>query len=190
MQTTNLKHLIYCLIVGSAIYGGAGTNIAKALSSTTTQTITITVPPIRALYVDEEETIAAIFSNIPVIADEKLQVFKDGAEIPVSDEIRCQYKKLLPTVNWSKLGWVYQRLDSETELLKRTQLEKETAGEIYSDLERAVYKEIAKEISACPERIFGKEQELSSSPHKVNYVVRATVYDTDEGLTGISVEFL
>ena len=115
-----------------AICGGANTNIAEAASSTARQTVTITIPSIRAIYVDEEETIVAIFSNVPAIANEKLQVFKGRVEIAVSDQIGHQYKKLLPIVDWSRIGWVYQRLDSETKSVKRAwsgknRLEKLTA---------------------------------------------------------------
>ena len=124
MKTSNSKYLIYALTAGLAICGGANTNIAEAASSTARQTVTITVPPIRALYVDEEETIVAIFSNVPAIANEKLQVFKGRVEIAVSDQVEHQYKKLLPIVDWSSIGWVYQQRDSETKSVKRAGLGK------------------------------------------------------------------
>ncbi len=138
MKTPNSKYLIYILIAGLVTYSGADTNTANAGSSIARQTVTITIPPIRALYVDKEETIVAIFSNAPAIANEKLQAFKGGVEIAVSDQIRRQYKKLLPIVDWSRIGWVYQRLDSETKSVKRAWSGEKPAGETDSDLEKAV----------------------------------------------------
>ena len=177
-----------------AICGGANTNIAEAASSTARQTVTITIPSIRAIYVDEEETIVAIFSNVPAIANEKLQVFKGRVEIAVSDQIGHQYKKLLPIVDWSRIGWVYQRLDSETKSVKPAWSWEKPAGETDSDLEKAVYKQITKEPGVWPEQIFARRQGLLNSsllpaPRKADYAIRLTIYD-DDGLTGISVKYL
>jgi hypothetical protein len=215
VQATNSKYLMCGLIAGLIICSSAGTNIANAVSGIVTQTVTITVPPIRALYVDEGETIVAIFSNTQTIADEKLQVFsvrspqdKDGLEITVSDEIRCQYEKLLPRVNWSRIGWVYQSQDSETELLKTTLPAEEPSETVHSNLENGsalltiegVHSRIAREVSICSvlgtpygEAISGEQQQLNSpplSPRKGNYIIKATIYDVEEGLPGVSVEYL
>ncbi len=194
MKTTNSKYLIYALTAGLALCGGANTNIAEAASSTARQTVTITIPSIRALYVDKEETIIAIFSNVGAIANEKLQAFKGGVEIAVSDQIRRQYKKLLPIVDWSRIGWVYQRLDSETKSVKPAWSWEKPAGETDSDLEKAVYKQITKEPGVWPEQIFARRQGLLNSsllpaPRKADYAIRLTIYD-DDGLTGISVKYL
>jgi len=188
----NLKYLIYAVVSGLVILGGLDTNAAKAVSATASQKVIITVPPMRVLYVDEEYAIISILNNTAVIADNKLQAFKGGAEIAVSTEIRSQYEKLLPTVDWSRIGWVYQRTSVGLNLHEIKQVEKQTNGEIEAGLETVVCAEIAKEIVNGCENIFDRISKLNAPPlppHKGDCLIRATVYDA-EGLTEASVGYL
>jgi len=107
MRNANLKSVIYSLIAVLVICNCINPQAANASGNKATQKVTVTVPPIRALYIDDGKTIIAVFSNVPSIADEKLQVFATGLPAMLTDEILVQYKKLQPRVDWSKIGWVY-----------------------------------------------------------------------------------
>lgn len=188
----NPKYLICTLIAGLMILSGSDTNIAKAASAKANQTITITVPPMRILYVDEENRIVSILSNIPVIADEKLRAFKAGVEITVSSEIRSQYEKLLSIVDWSKIGWVYQQTNLEVELFEMAEPVKQADSKVDACLEKTVSEQIVGEVAISCENVFGSVPKLNTlplPPHKGNYCLRATVYDA-EALTEVSAEYL
>jgi len=101
------KFVIYSLIAILAICNCINPQTANASRNTAAQRVTITIPPIRALYIDENKTIIAVFSNVPTISEGKLQVFANGSPAALTDEILTQYKKLQPKVNWNKVGWVY-----------------------------------------------------------------------------------
>ncbi len=103
----DLKFVVYSLTAILAICNCINPQTANASGNTAKQRVTITIPPIRALYIDGSETIIAVFSNVPSIADEKLQVFANGSPAVLTDKILTQYKELQPRVNWNKIGWVY-----------------------------------------------------------------------------------
>jgi len=84
-----------------------------AESSTATQRVTVTIPPSRAVYLNQENQIVAAFSNVADIEETGLQVFRNGCEIKADDEILKKYHKLLPEVNWNKIGWVYIKLNPD-----------------------------------------------------------------------------
>ena len=194
MQTANSKYVICILTAGLilAVFAGADTNIVRAVTGTARQTVTITVPPIRALYVDGQEAIVAVFNNTPVIAAEKLQVFKSGAEIPLSDEIKRRYEKLLPRVDWNRIGWIYHPMDSQTQLSEEATQQEKQLGELNTSLEKIIYSEVVGAAAVSPELIFEVQQELNTSPQSPlmgNCIIRATVYDVEEGLVGISIGY-
>lgn len=192
MQNTNLKYLT-CLLIAAfttAVYISSDTNTATA-GDTARQVVTITIPPIRALYIDEEETIVAIFSNVQVIADEKLQAFKSGTEIAVSDEIIAQYKELLPRIDWSKIGWIYPQAKPDQKAAIKIQL-KEKSEETYSHLKEDFYSNSIIKAKISNEEIFENVSKLNSFPrpsHKENYNIRVTVLDGEEDLSKVSVEY-
>jgi len=112
MRTADLRCVIYSSIAILAIWNCINPQTANASGNTATQRVTVTIPPIRALYIDENKTITAIFSNVPNITEEKLQVFANGAPAMITDEILAQYRDLQPKVNWKKIGWVYKEKKS------------------------------------------------------------------------------
>jgi len=103
----DLKFVIYSSLAILAICNCINPQTANASGNTATQRVTITIPPMRALYIDGNKTIIAIFSNVPTIAEEKLQVFANGSPAMITEKIFTQYKELQPKVNWNKVGWVY-----------------------------------------------------------------------------------
>jgi len=185
MKIVTLRYLTCFLIISLAICSVTGTKIAEAASSTTTQTVTITFPPIRALYLDKSERIVAIFSNTPTMTEERLQAFKCGVEIPISDKIIYQYKELLPIADWSKTGWVYQQWNPKPELPEEKWPEEKPAWGTSGHSEEVICKDITIEFDVCEEEALDEIQELKSSPpsppspHKGNYVIRTTFYDVD-----------
>ena len=86
-----------------------------AETATATQRITVTMPPIRAIYLNHENQIIAALSNIANIEETKLQVFKAGCEIKAEDDILKKYHKLLPKVDWNKIGWVYMKNNTDNQ---------------------------------------------------------------------------
>ena len=109
MEFFRLKYLVYGLAVVVMVLAVVDTGISKASSSSAKQTVTITIPPIRALYINDNDVIIAIFSNTSFIAKERVQVFEGGVERVVNDNIRRKYEELEPKIDWSRIGWVYWR---------------------------------------------------------------------------------
>jgi hypothetical protein len=103
----DLKFVVYSLIVILVICNCINPQAADASGNTARQKVTVTVLPIRALYIDDNNTIIAIFSNVPTITEEKLQVFANGLPTALTDKILAQYKMLQARVDWRKVGWVY-----------------------------------------------------------------------------------
>jgi hypothetical protein len=189
------RYSISILTASLILTAGLNANLVKASSNIVSQTVNITFPPMRVLYIDAENTIISILSNTPKIADEKVRAFKNGAEIAVSDEIRFQYEKLLPIVDWCNVGWVYERMDPKIEHFETMPLEIETAaeGEITGNSENAVHKVNLGETFISSEDIFDGSTKLNAlplPPHKVNYVIRATIHDTEDDSTEVSIEYL
>lgn len=186
-----LKHiytLLICLVMSCAL----GTNISKAADGTATQTVTITVPPMRILYLDEQNTIVSILSNTPAISDKKLQAFKAGAEVSLSNEIRAQYEKLLPIVNWIRIGWVYQQANLEVQLPDMAQLAKKADDETETSPGEFICADKAGETIIIYESVFDKASKMNTfplPPHKDNHIIRATMYEAED-LTEISTEYL
>jgi len=108
MLNKNIKAILIS-IFSSALLA----SYTHAESSTATQRITVTIPPIRAVYLNQENQIVAAFSNVADIEETRLQVFRNGCEIKADDEILKKYNKLLPQVNWNKVGWVYMNLNPD-----------------------------------------------------------------------------
>ncbi|MHC4271715.1 MAG: hypothetical protein ACYST2_05325 [Planctomycetota bacterium] len=91
------------------------TGYTLASDSKTSQSVKITVPPIRAVYLDNQDRIIGVFSNVQVIDDGRLQVFQNGLEIAVSEKTLEHYRKMESTVDWSGIGWVYLQIDPKAE---------------------------------------------------------------------------
>ncbi|MHC4264779.1 MAG: hypothetical protein ACYSUK_02475 [Planctomycetota bacterium] len=87
------------------------TQLSVAASSSTKQGVTIKVPQIRAVYLDQQDKIIAVFSNVSDISEHNLQAFKGGVQIAVDEEILRQYRILLPRIDVSKIGWIYLQID-------------------------------------------------------------------------------
>lgn len=187
-----LKHIVYIPLTSLVTLCGLAANTSKAADAKASQTITITVPPMRILYLDEQNRIVSILSNTPAISDKELQAFKAGAEITVSNEIRAQYEKLLPIVDWSRIGWVYQRANFEVQLPETAQPAKKADDEIEASLCESIRADEAGETIIIYESVFDRASKMNTfplPPHKDNHIIRATVYDA-EGLTEISTEYL
>jgi len=103
----DLKFVVYISLAILAICNCINPQTANASGNTATQRVSVTIPPMRALYIDGNKTIIAIFSNVPTISEEKLQVFANGSPAMITEKILTQYKELQPKVNWNKVGWVY-----------------------------------------------------------------------------------
>lgn len=108
------KIVVIYLILASLL---AARTCAK--SSKATQHITITVPAVRALYLDQNDQIIAVLSNVQSIEKSKLKVFRAGSEIKPTAEILKRYEKLLHEIDWSKIGWIY--LEKENKKNRNTE---------------------------------------------------------------------
>jgi len=108
MLNKNIKAILISIFSSALLVG-----YTHAESSTATQRITVTIPPIRAIYLNQENQIIAAFSNVPSIEETRLQVFRNGSGIKADDEIFKKYHKLLPEINWNKIGWVYIKLNQD-----------------------------------------------------------------------------
>ncbi|MHC4187446.1 MAG: hypothetical protein ACYSRQ_04555, partial [Planctomycetota bacterium] len=87
------------------------TGYTLASDSKASRAVKIAVPPMRAVYLDNQDRIIGVFSNVQVIDDGRLQVFQNGLEIAVSDKALEHYRKMESTVDWSRIGWVYLEID-------------------------------------------------------------------------------
>ncbi len=85
--------------------------IDQLTSSSGSVTVVARILPSRLIVVDDEDKIIEIWSNTPG-ADYTLRAregYVDGSEHPLTEGIKSQYNKLLPTIDWSKKGLVYSR---------------------------------------------------------------------------------
>ncbi len=72
--------------------------------------MTLVVVPSREIMVDKNLKIISVVSNTPT--DVLPRVFlenEDGPELPFSDSIKNQYQSLKPSLNFLKIGYVYER---------------------------------------------------------------------------------
>jgi hypothetical protein len=119
-ENFNKTSLLFILIVLLV------TGYALAAESRTSQAVTIKIPQIRAVYLDNQDRIIGVFSNVRVIDDNRLQAFQNGLEIAVSEKILEQYRMMEPTVDWSKIGWVYLQIGLNAETKNQPKTEKTT----------------------------------------------------------------
>jgi len=187
MKIKKLKYMAsaFALIASLGVYSGLTTASIANAGNTATQTIIISVAPIRALYLDSQNNITHILNNTPTIAEERLQVFKGGVEIPMSDEIRQQYNSLLSTVDWNKCG-VYK---PETNYNQELDAEQSSFTE-ENNSEKMVADAISNKIICPIDKIHDAVSKLNLQPDKEDYIIRTTVYENPEGTTDISVEYL
>jgi hypothetical protein len=128
-------------------------HVSEAASSSTTQTITITIPAIRAIYLDHQDRIIGVFSNVPVIDEQKLQAFKSGVQTVVTEETLEQYRELKPHLDWSKIGWIYLQTnpDTKTEDQQKT---KQSISEEKLKAQETVFEEILRQITIWSDCVY------------------------------------
>jgi len=89
----------------------SGTQFINAASRSTTQTVKVSVSPMRAVYLDRNDNIIAVLSNDSDIPEQHLKAFKGGVQTAVDEEVLRQYRGLAPELDFSQVGWAYLNID-------------------------------------------------------------------------------
>ena len=169
--------------------GTAGMNIVYSDSASTSHQVVITISPIRALYLDEQDNITQIYNNTPTITNDELQIFKNGVEISMTSEVRKQYNELLSTLNWNEPG-VYQ-INLESEKIDNPSEENysnlEKMRENLSDLEKMLADEISSEIILPLDKIYDAVSKVDLPANGKDYIIMTTVNGDSDGSNDISI---
>lgn len=188
MKPKNLKYLVGVLTTALGLYTGPINTNKVYAENTASIKVMYEVLPIRALYVDKQDNITKILSNCPTISDERLQVFKNGIETQMNDKIKENYHKLLPTIDWN-IPKVHQ-IKPEPKLLQNNPPKEREVGEVYSNLEKAVFNNIKKTVDkeknmSSSEEIWDKVKKLNLPQDKKEYQIRVTICEDN-----ISIEHI
>ncbi len=99
-------------------------NLANvSAQSSASQSVTINIPPIRALYVNGKNQIFGIQSWLrngeEPFPESEIEVYRNRVEIPMTSDIRLQYYFLLNPeiaeragINWGNRGYWYHNIDA------------------------------------------------------------------------------
>jgi hypothetical protein len=161
--------------------------------SKASQTVTVSFPGMRAIYVDGQNNIVSILSNSPVISDEMLAVYRNGVEMPLYEEIKDQYDELLDEVDWDQVGWVYNGDLSQRHQNRAVTSSDESEGVALTGLEQVIYDQLISENIFPGDtyaEVLKSQFPPNVAPHKDSYSVRATVFDIEEDVKGVSIEYL
>jgi hypothetical protein len=165
----------------------------ESSTSKARQTVTVSFPGMRTIYVDEQNNIVSILSNSPVISDEMLAVYRNGVEMPLYEEIKDQYDELLDEVDWDQVGWVYNGDLSQRHQNRAVTSSDESAGVALTGLEQVIYDQLISENIFPGDtyaEVLKSQFPPNVAPHKDSYSVRATVFDIEEDVKGVSIEYL
>jgi len=162
----NLKKILTYGALITALGAFAPNTTTANASNTATANISINIPSIRLLYVDEQDNIVTVKSNTREEQPEIFKVYRGDTVIPINDRVLQQYEQLISENDFN--GGVY---DIRPGLVKITEPTRDT-----NNLEKTVSNSDNANLLSEKVTVNGEWQKTDSVYKDGDYTFEITTY--------------